>query len=342
MQAIWPSRPLNRYYAASIAQKKNDTTAAIAGFEAAVQALTPDLIQRDSTMRRIRAGSMLSLAQLVYTRSATMPEGAERTAGLKRAADLFNQFVTEFPNDPNVGSARGFIARALSQSGDTAAVTKYSDTQLAEAGTAALASKRWQDGAKLLEAALSVNPYHRDALANLAAAYFELKESNRLKAIADTLLKVDPGNRQVYQIYNAAFQEAGRRTENAAQKKAFADSAIKYTQLYLNAPLHVAITTFSHSGARHTVEGTVTHRKVEAQPAPTPAGRGARPPAAPPAAQPAGPKTYTLKFEFLDPRGNVVGTQETTVGPVAEGETKNFTVTVNQAGVVAYRYTITS
>ena len=46
---------------------------------------------------------------------------------------------------------------------------------------------------------------------------------------------------------------------------------------------------------------------------------------------------YTIKVEFLDKSGKSVASQTAVVGPVAPKESKQFTVSVEQPGVVAFR-----
>jgi hypothetical protein len=50
------------------------------------------------------------------------------------------------------------------------------------------------------------------------------------------------------------------------------------------------------------------------------------------------PKTYTLTVEFLDKSGTVVGTETTTVGPVAAKATQSFKMRTDKGGVYGYRY----
>jgi hypothetical protein len=77
--------------------------------------------------------------------------------------------------------------------------------------------------------------------------------------------------------------------------------------------VRVSFNQFMHNGAKHTLAGTVQNKGTA-------------------------PGTYTLKFEFLDKTGSVVATQSATVGPVEPNQSKDFTVSVTQTGIVAYRY----
>ena len=49
-------------------------------------------------------------------------------------------------------------------------------------------------------------------------------------------------------------------------------------------------------------------------------------------------KTFALKIEFVDKAGNVVATQDVSVGPVAPHKSAAFQTVGTGAGIVAFRY----
>ena len=131
--------------------------------------------------------------------------------------------------------------------------------------------------------------------------------------VARRLTEVDPGNPDNWRLLAAAYQLQNRQATTAAAKKASTDSLIRYLERSDKLPVRVAISGFQHQGAKHTLTGSIENLGTAAA-------------------------TYPLKVEFLDKTGAVVATQTTSVGPVAAKAKAEFTVTVEQPGIVAFRY----
>jgi hypothetical protein len=160
--------------------------------------------------------------------------------------------------------------------------------------------------------------------------------------IAQRLVEVDPANPDNYLFLAIAYQGVANATKNPAQKKALTDSLLKYNRLANEMPVKVTFTEFSRGETKTALAMSVENlAKTAAAPARTgtrPAA-GARPAAA---ASAAGPKTFPIKIEFLDQTGNVVDTQDVSVGPVAPGATSQAKVEANKPGIVAFRYKVQS
>lgn len=274
----------------------------------------------DTSFRAIRHSAMYNLG-ITLTNQAAAATGAEQARLYGEARTVLDAYAKEKPDDANAHAA---LARVLQASGDTAAVAdifggmmadpaRYTEVQLFEAGVGAARAKRQADAAKLFEAGLQKNPYHRDALYNLANMYMGLSDAAKMHATARRLIEVDPSNPNNWTLLAASFQAQAKTESNAARKRALNDSVLKYIEKGEKMPVSLTVSAFDHSGATHRLAGQVENRS-DAQ------------------------KSYTARFEFLDSKGNVVATKEQAIGPVAPKASARFEVVVEQAGIVAYRY----
>lgn len=300
-----------------IAQHRNEDTLALRYFQEAVKAAQGDTATQTVKMKR---DAMFAVA--VYQQNMSeRADGAERQALAKQAAESFRAYLKEVPNDARAQSG---LARALTQSGDSAAVaqvfsdmlqnpSKYTDQQLIEAGVGAANSGRKAEAIKLFESAAQQNPYSRDALFDLATTYFASGDAEKTESYARRAIALDPSNPDNWNLLAGAYQLRATALTEAKAKKTATDSLLAFMRKAKAIPQKVSFASFDHQGSKHTLSGSVQNLGTT-------------------------PGNYSLKFEFLDKSGNAVATQTAAVGPVAPGETKPFTVTVNQAGIVAFRY----
>lgn len=312
---IYRNSPLAYNLLASIALRRNDAKAALANYQRVVEIAGTDTIY--AKLKRTAMNNMGVLA----LQMAEEASGEARSALLKQSADYFRSYLALVPTDP---AAQQGLTRALSLSGDTASLggiyaamvaqpEKYSDIQLFEAGSNAAIAKRYGDAAKLLAAGLSANPYYRDALFNLANVYLEQEKADEMLPYVRRLVEVDPNNPDNWRLLAGAYQLKGKSTKDAGMKRKMTDSLVKFLMLSTKATTRVSFSSFQHDGALHTLAGSIENLGAAAV-------------------------TYQLKVDFLDKTGAVVASQTASVGPVAPKATQPFTVKVQQAGVVAFRY----
>jgi len=195
---------------------------------------------------------------------------------------------------------------------------KYDYRDILASAVAAARTKQWADAAPLFENVTKVNPYNRDALYNLAVTYHELGQYDKMIPYLQRLVAVDPGNADNWLLIARAYNgmgKAAQKAKNTAQHKAFNDSTVKYYERSEKLPVNVLFTEFTTGETKSTVGGTIENRS-EAE------------------------KSYTLRFEFLDKAGNVVGTKEATVGPVAPKAKARFTATLEGQNIAAFRYAL--
>ena len=316
---IFRRAPNAAYILANIATQRNDVPAQLRYFEQTIQ-----MAGADTSYTKIRRQAMYNVAVLKASQ-AENAEGEQQKAHYREAAKLFEAYLKEDPG--NSGASQG-LARALTALGDSTAVLniyadmlaspdKFSEVQLFEAAVGAYNAKKYPESAKLYEAGLAKNPYDRNALANSATTYFQMRDADKMSAVVDRLMDLDPSNPDNIRLKMAALQVRQRASTDEKLKRALGDSVLKYMELEKNAPVKVSVQQFTHSNARHTLTGAVENRSKAAA-------------------------TYKVDFEFLDKDGKVVARQTANVGPVNPSETKSFSLNVVQSGIMAYRYKLGS
>ena len=331
---VYQGSPLPYYVRSVVAQNAGDMTRAATYWPSILSTTEKDTSQ---TARELRTNTH-------YLMAATAAQAAERAQGeaqktaAREAADRLRTFLATYPAHPEAPRLQASLARMLTLTGDKAGIAstyadqlanpaKYGDLALTQAGVIASQAGNHADAAKLFAAAAEQNRFQRDALNNLAATHMQLKQYDAMVPVTRRLLEVDPANPDNYLFMAVAYQGLANASKAPAQKKALTDSLLKYNQLSEQMPTKVAFTEFTRGEQRAVVGFTLERLKQQG------ATAAARPRAG-------APKSYTLSFEFLDKAGQVVDTQQATVGPVAAGETKAGRVESAKPDIVAYRYRI--
>ena len=306
---------------ATIAQAKGDFTTAID-----MRRKTIELAAGDTTYDELRFESMYNLGALLGREAEETEDAARKQALAREAATLFQQYVTAQPESQQAVAARAGIANMMMMAGDTSAVTtmyadqianprNYSDMQLVQAGVVAARAEKAADAAKLFEAALTVNAYNRDALYNLAASYWAMNEFDKMFPLLDRLLRLDPSNPDNLRLIAYGYQGKQKAVTDNAQRRVLTDSIIKYVEQAESMPQNVVVDDFSRGSNESTLGGRLVNKGTTA-------------------------RTFTMTVEFLDQQGAVVGTRETSVGPVNANESGTFNLQIESPNVVAWRYRI--
>jgi len=175
------------------------------------------------------------------------------------------------------------------------------------AGTALFRAKQYPAAASAFEAGLEKLPEHRDALYNLANTYLSMDAAERMLPLVERLKEMDP-----------LGQEA-RMLEAAAQKKlGHSDETVKLLEEIEAMPLVVSVLRFEPLERRAVVLGQIENRTDQ-------------------------PKTgVKLAFEFINASGEVVGTAEVAPEAIGAGETADFRLAPEGAGIVSWRYKVVS
>ena len=342
---------------AQAAAKDNKASEAIADYKQAI-AMAKDTSQAD-TKRQL----LYTLGSYAAELAEDAPSPASKDSLVKEAKAAFDDLAKD-PGTKYADAARTGQARVATLAGDTTAIKASYADQLANPGAfsynslmmaavTAAKAEQTKDAIKLFEAARAVNPYHRDVLYNLARLYILDSAYTKALPVARELIKVDPSNSDNYQLiaiayaslnkgYTARQKEAEARAKALGQRantsrsaavqkaaidsagrmnaiikaygdstKSAVDSALKYNTMEL--PAKVTFTEFTAGADKTTLGGTVMNMTDST-------------------------KTFTLKVEFVDKSGNVVATQDVTVGPVEAHKSAPFSATGAGAGIVAFRY----
>lgn len=353
---VYKGSPLPYYVLANVAQSRNDAATASRYWPRVAELTVSDTTQQG---RDLRSAALQNLAVNAVSTAQAAP-AADKPARAKEAADAIRTFLAANPNSPDAPRLQATLAQMVGLTGDKSAMSsvyadqlanpsKYDDLALTNAGVIASQAGNADDAAKLFDAALQKNPYQRDALNNLTATYYQQEHWAQMIPIAQRLLAVDPVNPANYLFLAYAYQGLAKAAPQGPQKKAATDSLIKYNGLSQDMPLKVTFTEFTRGDTRSVLGMNVEALKTETPAATTAPARsgarsGARPSAHPAAAAAtsSAPKTYTLAFEFLDGSGQVVDTQNVTVGPLAPGESKPARLESTKPGVKAFRYKLMS
>jgi Tfp pilus assembly protein PilF len=302
----------------SVARQRKDLTAANEYWKQTIAAAGTDTAYTD-----VRNKTMYELASAASEKAEAATGAAKRVAA-KEAEKAWQDYIATADNDLLLSDALDNASRAFNAAGDSATVptlyapilanpSKYGEQTLVHAGVVATRNARQADAARLFEAALQTNPYSRDAINNLAATYIQSGQYTKAFPLIDKLVAMDPSNPDNPLLYAFAYQGLYKGTKDKKLQKIYTDSLIYFNNKSENAPAKLLVNEFTRRNNATLLAGTIENRSNAA-------------------------KTYNLTIEFLDKSGNVVGTETTTVGPVAAKSVGTFKITSTTGGVYGYRY----
>lgn len=311
-----PESPHAYHLLANIDVKQQNYPSAVESFDRVI-AMTAN----DSTLAEVHDNAVVSAAYILQNLAEAEPgDGARPLA--EKAAGYFRQYVAAHPED---ASAQSALSRTLVTAGDTLAAnsmyssmladpSKYSAMDLLNAGVGAANAGKEADAIALLEAGVAGNPYLRDGLFVLGQVSLQAGELEKASDAAARLIAVDPNNPDNYHLRAAVYQEMLALTKDKKIQKALTDSMIRSNQVAGKMPVKVTVTDFAQpSESQRVLNGTVENLTDA-------------------------PADYTLNFEFLDSSGSVVASKSETISQVEGKSSKAFSVPVEGAGIVAFRY----
>ena len=168
----------------------------------------------------------------------------------------------------------------------------------------AAAQTNYQLAAQAFEAAVKRSPLNRDGLYNLSNSYLALREPDKMLAMAQRLVTVDPMSRSALRLVAQAWQIKGR-SDSALHYVTIADSLL---------PVDITVSSFNPGDQSVSIGGLVTNYHER--------------PSAP----------LKVVFEFLNAAGTVVATQTLEVPALDAGGTHPFQLQAIGSGVVPWRY----
>jgi tetratricopeptide (TPR) repeat protein len=298
----------------------------------------------------------IASVHLNAARDASTPKAAQVEAA-KKAAETYAQLIA-IPGTKGsyMYGGRQNLQAALLIAGDTAGLVKsYQDLlanpsafeyqDLLNSAVSAARANRAADAVKLFEGVLQSNPYNRDALFNLAVEYLTLGQNEKVGAVVQRLVAVDPGNPENYLLSARAYVDLAKK--KGPSTAAYNDSTVQWFNKGSKLPIDVTFTEFTPGEKELTIAGTVLDRRDKAAASDESTTSGAKSAKAKAAAKPAAKsaasalpaKPVTLKFEAIDKSGAVLGTQTVTTEALSPGKSANFNVKIPAANAIAYRYT---
>jgi tetratricopeptide (TPR) repeat protein len=302
----------------SIAQNRKNWSAANDYWKQALAAAGTDTTYAD-----VRTKTMYEIASSASDRAEAASGAAKKTAA-RDAIKPWQDYIAVASNDLLLADAIDNVAHMYVLAGDSTSVptiyaplianpSKYGEIALVHAGVVATRNGQFTDAGKLFNSALTLNPYSRDAMNNLAATYIQTREYPKAFPLIDKLVAMDPSNPDNPLLYAFAYQGLYKGTKDKKLQKIYTDSLVYWNGKSENAPVKLAVTEFTRRANETTIGGTVENRGATA-------------------------KTYTVNVELLDKSGNVIDKQTATVGPVSPKSTKTFKVTSTKGGAYGYRY----
>jgi tetratricopeptide (TPR) repeat protein len=350
---LFPGSPYGTMVLGNVASKRGNNAKAIEYYGLAAAAAA-----KDSTYRDVER-QMLYNTGTLYLSDANAATGADRATAARHAAESYRRLLA-VPGTKGLylTSGRTSYQNALLLSGDTAAFaatyapmlaapTSYDYLDLLNSAVAAARANKPADAAKLFEASLAQNPYSRDALFNLGLTYLSMDQNEKVVPVVTRLVALDPANPENYNLAARSFlaqAKAAKDAKKLPQVAAFNDSTMQWYGRGNKLPVEVSFTQLNPTDKEMVIGGTVTDRRDKIDVAAETAApvKGAKKGAAPKAAaKPTFPPTpVTLKFEALDTKGNVVGSQSVTTEALSPGAKASFNLTIPAVNAAGFRYTI--
>jgi tetratricopeptide (TPR) repeat protein len=288
-------------------------------------------MQQSSASRRARGARLSAADQQSFSRDSSLradslarrralrdglrqqasPDSVAAQLALEPAIAAYQNLVVAYPANAEAATT---LSAVYSQAGRTTEAASAFDGLFAQ--PASISATEWYalgqrlvqgklvgPGTKAFTLALQQNPYHRNALAELANVFLGTKDTVGALAMARRLVALDPLNKAAVRLFGQAWDLRGSR-----------DSAQKYGTL----------------GDTLTVDLTVASLVVDSTAA-TVAGVASNTGSAP-------TKPLRITFEFLDAQGIVQGTQTVEIPALQPGSNQEFTARGSGRGVAGWRY----
>lgn len=355
-----PYGPYGYVIMASVKSKRNQGTEAFKLYRQSVELAAKDTIYDD-----IRRQSLIYLGNLAAD-SAEVAEGAGRKPYVDEAKAAFEKVIADPKAEELKVNARAGMCRVAIVSGDTAALRQnykenlanpagFEYAELMNAGVCMARAEMTPEATTLFKAAYEKNPYHRDALSNLAIMHLRNDNHDLAAPLAARLVEVEPNNpdnMQLAVLSYAGIAKRSRDTRMAANKAAAPAKGAtkgKAPAAATKAPAGPKLTAaqidslFEHEKAYTDSAVAMNDRKEKLElkvtlsdftttdERATVSGTITNTSSA--------EKNVTIKVDFLDNTGKVVVSKEQVVGAIAAGKSGRFNITQTPGkGIAAFRY----
>ncbi len=362
-----PYGPYGYVVLASVMQKKNKPSESFDLYRKSIE-----MAGRDTTYDDIRRQSLVYLGNLAADSAEAAADSNARRPYVQTAKTAFDQVLADKGAAEFRENARAGLCRVSIVAGDTASLRNTYKDQLASpagfeysalmnAGVCMARAEMVPEATALFAAAYEKNPYHRDALSNLAIMLLREDKHDQSLPLASRLVSVEPNNPESIQLLVLSYAGIAKRSRDArmAGNRAAAPATKTATKTKTGA---TATKAAAPAGPRLSAAASDSLFKVEkaftdsavamnerreklslrvslsdfntSEEKATVAGSIVNQTSEAKA-------TVTLKVDFLDRGGKVVSSKETTVTNIAANGSSRFSVVATPGKeIAAFRYTI--
>ena len=349
-----PFAPYGYVVMANVQQKSGKSGEAFKLYRQAV-----DAAKRDTSYNEIRRQSLLYLGNLAADSAELAADAAAKKPYLDIARGAFDEIIADKDAADMAGSARAGLCRVAIATGDTAQLrgtyrepmaspASFSYGDLMNAGVCMARAEMLPEATILFNGAYDKNPWHRDALSNLAIMYLRRDDYDRALPLGVRLESVEPNNPENLQLLVLSYAGIAKRASDARKagtraapatkagarpaapaaprlsqaaadslfkiEQAYTDSAVKANERKEKLTYRVSLSDFSTSAEKSTVAGSVTNTGTASKP-------------------------VSITVDFLDKDGKVVQSKSQDLGSIGAGASARFSVTVNPGtNISAFRY----
>lgn len=324
---IYAGRPEARLNLAIIYTNRGEYEKAIDWYRKTLDVLSGDEVQYLSAEQKAdwadkRSTAIFNLAQVL-----------NRLDRADEAIQLYRTYLQDHPDDATV---KVQLALALTRQGDDAAAADlFSEVlsredltpeQYYQVGVGLFNASRFAGAATAFERAVAANPYFRDAVFNLsqallahsneiaddAAAKDEFLSTNeRMVAVTNQLVELDPLNRNAYAILVQGYRALKENTSGATSQ-GWSDKLNDLVNRYQALPVEISDVSLNRvSPQAIALNGKLTNLTL---------GSGT---------------PVQLEFSLLNASGSAIATQNVTVTTSAKGEATPFNAQFAVQGEVA-------
>lgn len=268
------------------------------------QLFTQDSSTRAQALARQRANLAAALQQLAADSSSL-------TTAFAPAIQALHEYLAVYPGDVEAATS---LAILYAQSGHAEQAAATFDSLTAHAkdldpealfgpGARMVGQGLYRPGARALALGLAKNPYRRDALFSLAAAYVQLHDSTGLLPTAQRLLALDPLGRSSLRLVAAGWEYRGAR-----------DSVKAYVARAAGLAVEITVPSFVPDSGGAVISLVAANLTT-------------------------GPsRPFRITFDFLDTTGQPVATQTQDIPALSPRQSQAFDLKASGRGIAGWRY----
>jgi tetratricopeptide (TPR) repeat protein len=359
-----PYAPYGYMVLAYAARQRDSASKAIEYYRKASQTVQYDTAFADVGAQSLSllADAALDAAEAVDTSAGPTKAVADSTRKyyLAQANSALLQLQQDKLAAQYAASTRSGLCRVAIATGDTASLRRsYADAlanpgklsfnEAVDAGVCMSRAEMFPEAITFFQAAHTMNPYHRNALGNLARVLMQANRSREALPLAERAVELEPNDPDNLQTLTLAYAAIAKQAQSAIQagtkrtparpggrasttaprstltqaaldsltkiERAYTDSAVNMNQRKMDLAYKVELSNFTVGTDSVTLGGRLINQGQKSDP-------------------------VTLHVDFMDNTGKIVASKEVTLSP-APSSSARFSVSASPStGVSAFRYTV--